>query len=1391
MRQPHFFFCFSTIRLIVAFLAVFIAPPCPVFAQAPRISFTKINNEQGLSNSTIETIFQDSRGFMWFGTRDGLNRFDGIKMLVFKNDITDSNSISDSYITSIYEDENKFLWIGTLNGLNRFDPVKNVFRRFQHNPRANNSPGSNHITKVMGGSKQRIWVGTWGAGIYILEQGTGVFTKVNMETGLKNNLQTQINTLFEDKKGNVWAGTEAGLYLYNPAHGSFAPAQMSFAVSFTQPTYSIRVIKETAGGQLLLGTRDDGIIMYDPRYRTQQLFTHNADNAHSISSNLTRDILITRQGQIWTGTVNGGLDYFEPASQKFTNYQYQPDNPASLSQRTVSALYEDNQGNIWVGTHRGGINLYTPGIKKFNLYRQKPNDNSLSYNDVTSFCEDRFGNIWIGTDGGGLNLFDQKKNTFRHFKYNHQNSASIGSNEVIDITEDSEGNLWIGTWGGGLCKYQQAGDRFIRYQQNGVNKAPRYIQNIFEDSQQNLWIATYFEGLFLFNRKDNTWKQIEKSASGKTLLTGKNILSITEDKKANIWIGTDDGGLNRLDVATKEFSHYFSNEDKKPDIRVLFTDSKDNVWVGQSGLFLYDQQKNTFNPYGKTAQLSNEFIKGIVEDNNGNLWISTSNGITLINQEKQTSRKYNTSDGLQDLEFEANAFLKTADGQLFFGGVNGFNAFYPNEITSNHFVPPVFITDFLIDNNRVMGGPQNQLLAQDISYTNSITLSHKDATFAFGFAALNYTVSENNLYAYKLEGWDKEWMNASTDKRVAYTNVSPGQYTFTVRASNNDGIWNEKGHSIIIIIEPPFWQTWWFTTMVLLAMLAAGFYFYRFKRNLAIQRFEERKKEEMHQVQLQFFTNISHEFRTPLSLIAGPIEKLMKENQASKETHIYKVIQKNANRLLQLINELMDFRKAESGILKLQVMPGNIPAFLEELSEEFSELAIQKNIQFSINEYSPQKETWFDRQVLEKIITNLLSNAFKYTTDNGQVTLQVFETIDNVKPQFANELMLKSDYNGKDYLYFHVSDNGSGISKDSLPHLFERYYRVSDNHLGSGIGLAFVKNLTQLHKGNIYVYSEGNKGTEIIIGIPCGKDDYSNNEKWTGNNSTKLIKLESLTPADVTPNSTVTPKASISHLDSPLSATILIADDNEELRVFLRELLEKQYRILEACDGQAALSTIEEYLPDIIISDIMMPVMDGIRFCHQIKTNLATSHIPFIMLTAKDGIESRIEGVETGADYYFSKPVSIEILQLTIRNILLQKQKLKERYQQDYNVEIKDLVSSTKDKQFMDELLAIIEANLSNPELDIDFVCVQIGMSKTKLYNKIKGITGQAIGDFIRTFRLKKAAQLMIDKDSSITEVMYSVGIQTQSYFSKAFKNEFGKTPSQFLKDLDNKKKYE
>lgn len=1370
-----------------------------VFAQQPGISFKHIQNEQGLSNSTIECIFQDSRGFLWFGTRDGLNRYDGYQLTVYRYDPKIPGSISDNFIKSIGEDSNKVLWVGTSNGLNRFNEQLQQFTRFKHDASNPHSLPNNQVNTLFKDRTGKLWAGTAAGGLtFIRTDGSG-FDRFPIEQFSPGEA---VQIIYEDAKRNTWIGTGRHLYQYNPLQDVFN----IYPLAGGNELFSIRAIHEDQQGNIWVGTEDDGLFVINLVRKQTTRYRHSETDPSSLGSNQVRCIMSDKQGNVWIGSINGGLQLFNPPANNFWRYQYEEGNQASLSQRTVSALLEDSQGNLWIGTHRGGINLFTPGTEKFRLFRQTLSSNSLSYNDVKTFCEDSQGALWIGTDGGGLNKFDRSRNQFTHYKYNPYDAGSIGSNEVLHVMEDSEGNLWAGTWGGGLNLFNRSTGRFTRFTHNPNDPgsiSSNYIQQIYEDRQHQLWIATYYGGLHLFDRKTRRFTRVTQDPEGKTRLNGNNIVSLREDASGNLWIGTDDGGLNCYDPASRQFTHYFNNIDKLPDLRVIFTDSKKRLWVGQVGLYLFDAARKNFSLFTDKAGLSTEFIKGITEDKNGNFWIATSNGITRFNPDNGQFKKYNTGDGLQGLEFEANAYLQTRSGEMYFGGINGFNSFFPAQIRANDFLPPVYLTELQVFNQSIQPADKGPL-QEDISLAKTITLSYDQTAFSISFAALNYTASENNQYAYKLDGWDKDWNYVGHERKATYTNLDPGHYTFHVKAANNDGIWNEQGTSIEIVIHPPFWNTWWFKLLMVALLFYGVISWYRFRQRQQLHKLEEQKKEELHRLQLQLFTNISHEFRTPLSLIFGSLEQLQKESPRSASSHHYKIIFRNISRLTGLINELMDFRKVESGALELKVMPGNIGLFLRELSDEFSELAIQKNISFQVQIPEGLPTAWFDRQVLEKIVLNLVSNSFKYTSDGGQITLQVLTSLDNFKPGFGNELLLPGEHSPHTSLFIRVADNGIGISKESIRHLFERYYKISESHLGSGIGLAFVKSLTTLHKGGIRVYSERSEGTEIIIELPVDQADYSATEQWEQNHEEAGVRLESIhykyeqqLPAMERDVATAQPAANqpvAVRDEAPLSAPVsdsnnqkpilLLVEDSDELRGFLKDSLQHQYSIAEAANGQEALDYLQDSFPDLIISDVMMPVMDGIQFCRAVKDNIETSHIPFLILSSRDSLDAQLEGVGSGADFYFAKPISVDLLQLTIRNILDQRQKLRERYAQDQFAEARDMVHSAKDKNFMDELLSIIMEQLTNPDMDVDYICQQAGMSRTKLYQKIKSITGQSIGEFVRSVRLRHAVKIMTEEDVPLTEVTYRVGIQTQSYFTKAFKKEFGKTPSQFLQEL-------
>jgi ligand-binding sensor domain-containing protein/signal transduction histidine kinase/DNA-binding response OmpR family regulator len=1361
---------------------------------APKLNFTHLSGEQGLSNSTIEAIYQDSRGFIWIGTRDGLNRFDGHEMQVYRYAAADTNSISDSYIRCISEDRFHQLWVGTMGGLNRLDPATNHFIRYRHRDGDAGSLSHNGINALLQDYSGRLWIATAGGGLNRFDPATGTF--LHLREG-----PAHIFCMVEDRDGSLWIGAQTGLYHYLPGTGTLTPIINPAA---TNPSGNrILAIQKNRQGNLWLGTEDDGLFLFDPLQKTFTRYAHSDTARASLGNNMIKCLLTDHLGRLWSGSINGGLNLFNAPAGSFFNYAYEPGIASSLSQRTVSALFEDRQGNIWIGTHRGGINIYSPGTGKFNLYRQEASLNSLSYNDVRTFCEDNSGdgNIWIGTDGGGLDLFNRNRQTFRHYTYNPFNNKSLGSNAVLDVMQDREGALWVSTWGGGLNLFDKTKGAFTRYQSNPADPhsiSSNFVQATFEDDEGRLWVATYYGGLNLFDRKTRQFTRITVDPTGKTSLTGNNIVSLLEDKEGRIWIGTDDGGLNCYHQDTRHFTHYFNTEEKMPDLRVLFTDSKGRLWVGQKGLYLLDAARDSFRLYTDTGGLATEFIKGITEDKQGNLWIATSNGLIRFNPGTASFKKYNTGDGLQGLEFEANAYLKTKDGELFFGGINGFNCFYPGAIRSNPFIPPVYITTFQLSNRKILPGEKGGPLEQDISLTREIRLSYRQSTFSFNFAALNYTTPENNQFAYRLEGLDKDWNYVGKEYRAVYTNLGPGEYTFHVKAANNDGLWNEKGTSIRIIITPPFWKTDWFIALLALVGAACLYAFFRFRTRLKLKELEAAKKEEIRQVQLQFFTNVSHEFRTPLSLILGPLEKMMKETLPSSPSptpafqRYYQTMYRNARRLLSLINELMDFGKLESGSLHLSVQHSHLNTFMEEIAEEFRDWAIQKEIDFTLQLPTPSPDTWFDRQVVEKIVLNLLHNAFKYTKTGGHIALEVRTSLDTFHPSFANELILKNNFRGASYAYIRVADNGIGISKDSIHHLFERYYRITESHLGSGVGLAFVKSLALLHKGDIYVYSERLEGTEILIGIPIGENDYRKEEKRSGTPTEGGIRLESSPaglPACNDPRDPSTPRDPASEDYSPSAAlppleSILLVEDNDELRRFLKEQLGDQYEVLDAPNGKDGLALAKEISPGFIITDVIMPGMNGFDLCRAVKQDIDTSHIPVLILTARTAMSSQVEGLDAGADYYFAKPLNMELLLLTIRNRFDQDRKLKERYSHDSHVQAMDLVHTEKDKEFMTRLLEIIESQLANPDFEIGYLCQEMGMSRTRLYQKIKSISRQSIGDFIRTIRLKKAVQIMTHEDVSLTEVMVRIGIQTQSYFTKAFKKEFGKTPTQFIQEI-------
>jgi signal transduction histidine kinase/DNA-binding response OmpR family regulator/streptogramin lyase len=1122
-----------------------------------------------------------------------------------------------------------------------------------------------------------------------------------------------------------------------------------------------------------------GVFLFHPQDNSIRQFNENTSPS-KLSSNLVTQLVQDNNGLVWVATDHGGVTLIDKKNNFSTNYLLNdPKDPRSLSQNSITSLYKDDNGIIWLGTYKQGVNYLNGNLVKFPHYHHlESNARSLQYDDVNRFVEDKSGNIWIGTNGGGLIYFDRKNNSFKQFLHDPNNSNSLSSNVIVSLWMDHEDKLWIGTFYGGLNCFDGKKFTHFRHSDNDASSLSNdNVWEIFEDRENNLWIGTLGSGLDVLDRKTNRFEHYRYQEGKPGTLLSNYISAILQDKKGNLWIGTAIGvAVFEKNKTTPTFYHH-ENGLSNNNVICLLEDSKGRIWVGtREGLNLFNEQTKSFQVFSSTDGLPDNAILNILEDDRQSLWISTPNGLcNAVLKQKEDGLglsiiNYDETNNLQNREFNENAALKTKAGELIFGGPSGFNIIDPNKIIKpvNH--PKIVFTGLQILNNNVEVGEEinnRVLLQQALPQLQSIDLKYKENVFSIEFASLNFSHSNRDKYAYMLEGFNSDWLYADgSQRRVTYTNLDPGHYTFKVKILNDDGVWSDV-KILKINIAPPFWRTplaYIFYTLavfgILLLIRKITLDRIHMRFEMQQQRREAERAHAIEQLKTKFFTNVSHEFRTPLSLIISPLDKIIKNTNDEDQRKQLNLVHRNAKRLLNLVNQLLDFRKMEVQEVKLHPAIGDIIKFAEDISYSFTDIAEKKAIQFSFSSNAERLEIYFDKDKIEKILFNLLSNAFKYTHNNGTVSVRLIYT-----PKSEEE---------EGTLAIEVQDTGIGIPADKHEKIFERFFQtdVPDSMVnqGTGIGLAITKEFVRLHNGVITVKSEPEKGTCFTVTLPAKKIH-------------EISAHSAVAPVLIEDAEQIVFEESQSN---GKRKTIVIVEDNEDLRFYLKENLRGQYHVEEASNGREGWEKIKLLNPDLVVSDIMMPLMDGIELAKKIKSDTLTAHIPVILLTAMGSEEKQIEGFHAGVNDYITKPFTFEILASRIKNLLAQQKLLQKRFQKQIEVNPSEVTVTPVDEKFLKQALEIVEKFMDDADFSVEDFSREMCMSRVALYKKILSLTGKAPLEFIRSIRLKRAAQLLAKSGMSVSEIAYEVGFNNPKNFTKYFKEEFKVLPSQYSSEKRN-----
>lgn len=1328
--------------------------------------FENITTRQGLPSNNTTDFLQDRDGILWIATRNGLARYDGLGFKIYKNELNNVNSLSNDLITSLYE-EGGTLWIGTDGGgLNKFDTQKQLFHRFKFDSTDASSISSNEVYGILKSKTNKWWVATWG-GLNEFDLESGEFKSYQFDPEDANSISNNdISSITEDHEGIIWLATYKGLNSFDPETKKFKryPYGIQDGSSISERNaHSVKVDKE---GNVWVGTNRGGLNKLNPKTGQVKYFFTSSDSLYLSAVFINID----RRGIMWLAGRNGLLVEFDPIKEKIIHiYKNSSSDLGSISP-DPKRVFVDRSEVLWIGSWTSGIDKLDLKRKKFHylnsdkkkgvsairtkgdslfvgfdngFLRYKingshltPNSNSTFDLPVKNIIYDENESVWIGNFDGLYQLNSETSNEFSVFRHSPSDSNSLSNSSIIDTELDKEGRLWIGTWDGGLNKMDIKTGEISRYSYNPKVANSISDNNILEilNDGRFLWIGTHGGGLNKFDKEEETFVHYMNNPADSTTLINNNVESILKSSDGLLWLGTDHG-LSTLNPATNQIRNFTSLDG-----------------------------------------LIGSKIWNLIEDKKGMIWMGTEGGIARLDPETEEFRNYEITDGLSDL---LNERAIGPNGQLFFGTSEGVMFFHPDSISENPFVPPISITGF-----RLYNKPQDM---NEYLRNGSLHLSYRDKVFTFEFAALDFTSPAKNMYAYQMLGFDREWIYTNAKESFAtYTNLDPGRYSFRVKGSNNDGVWNEEGAVISIVIAPPWWGTMVFKISMAVLALIIVVSVYRLRlstikkqkrilqdevkiRTVQLQNQTEQLKE-LDIAKSRFFANISHEFRTPLTVVRGIVlTYLDKGDLPSSYEKDLSTVSRNSERLLQLINQLLDLAKLESGNLELELVKGDVSGFIYRITQLFGSSSVQQNVDYTFNsvpisnELSQEPiEMNFDPEKLEKIITNLLSNAFKFTPNDNSISIQVRKIEDQ-------------DY----FLEVKVSNTGSEIPEEKLEHVFERFYQVDDTSTrkfqGTGIGLSLVKELTELHGGRVQAFSDLH-ATEFTILLPYGNPT---NPADKINSDEVGLEISEVIPDGYESNYEIDQK----QIEESDKLVVLVVEDFHDLRNFIVSCLNEEFEVVEASNGEKAMELAKSLVPDLVVSDVMMPIMDGYELSRELRANQITNHIPIVLLTAKALKEEKLEGLEIGVDDYLTKPFDREELLIRIKNLIKIRHSLQNKFKGKILVEPDALnVDSIHDK-FLNKLREVVEDNLSNGEFGMDDLGSEMAMSRSQLHRKLKALTDQSASTFIRNYRLNKAANLLKAEAGTISEIAYMVGFNSPTYFSKSFQEFFNTSPSEYKQE--------